>query len=582
MSLGIRVGAIVYCLSLSFAGFCADDSVEGGSVSKNHWLHKGELGVDSLGPVTQEMLEQGTSDPEKWLLYGGSYANHRHSPMKDFTTRNVKKLRVSWAMPTGTTGQFEASPVVYDGIMYVTTSYNRLFALNATNGDIYWRYDHSQPKDPRFCCGPVNRGVAISGDTLLMGTLDAKLLAFNRHTGEIIWETEVGNYKHGLSITAAPLIVGNLAVIGVAGGEFGIRGYFDAYNLNTGERVWRHYTVPAEGEPGAETWADDSYKTGGSPAWTTGAYDPETETLFWTTGNPAPDWNGDSRKGDNLYSDSVLAVDIHTGVRKWHFQYTPHDVWDYDGNSQIFLLDMKYKGEKRKTVVQANRNGYYYIIDRTNGEFLQATKYLEQVTWGTIDENGRPVVNPLAMPKEDPDFRVCPGLFGGSNGAWTNAYSPKTGYIYVAAMENCMQFEKGFSMFLQGLPFLGGSFKLVDAKAGKSYGHLTAIDAATGDIAWRYHDDDPMMGGVLSTEGGVVFTGNQQGKVLALDAKKGKVLWEFKMGSGIRSQPIVYKVDGRAYLAVGSGNYINFASSSGGPSIIPEGGHLFVFSLDGR
>lgn len=557
-------------------------AVEAQKTTKNHWLHEGELGRDNLGPVTNTMLEEGTEDPQRWLLYGGNYSNYRHSPIKDFTPRSVKKLRVAWSMPTGTTGQFEVSPIVYDGVMYVTTSYNRLYALDASNGDVLWRYDHPQPKDPRYCCGPANRGVAILGDRLVMGTLDAKLLAFNRHTGAIEWQVDVADYKQGFSITAAPLIVKNLVVTGVAGGEFGIRGFFDAYNIDTGERVWRHYTIPTDGEPGVDTWAGDSYKTGGSPAWTTGAYDPDTETLYWTTGNPAPDWNGDDRAGDNLYSDSLLAVDVNTGKLKWYFQFTPHDLWDYDGNSQIFLLDTKFNGQPRKLVVQPNRNGYYYILDRITGEFLQASQYLEQVTWGTVNDNGRPLVNPQAMPAEEPEFRVCPGLFGGSNGSWTMAYSPKRNLIYVAAMENCMKYQKGFPMFLQGLPFLGGSFQLVDARSDKSYGHLTAIDASTGKIAWRYKDDDPMMGGVLSTAGGVVFTGNQQGYALAINAKNGKELWRFKMGSGMRSQPIAYRVNGKSYLAVGSGNYINFASSSGAASIIPEGGQLFVFSIGGK
>ncbi len=574
----VRVGFWVALLLWGTTAWAAEGDDK--AAAKNQWLHKGELGRDGLGPVTDEMLGQGTDDPEKWLHYGGDYGNQRHSPIRDFTPRKVKKMRVAWAFPTGTVGQFEASPVVYDGVMYVSTSYNRLFALNAENGEIFWRYDHTQPKDLRFCCGPVNRGVGIIGDTVLMGTLDAKLIAFNRHTGEVLWETKVADYQKGFSLTSAPLIVKNLAVIGVGGGEFGIRGYFAAYDVNTGKEVWRHYTVPDKGEPGADTWKGDSYKTGGAPAWATGAFDAETDTLYWTTGNPAPDWNGDSRLGDNLYSDSVLAVNVDTGKLKWYFQFTPHDLWDYDGNSQIFLLDLTYNDQPLKAVVQANRNGYYYIINRENGEFLKATQYLEQVTWGTIDANGRPEVDPRAVPSEKPDFRVCPGLFGGSNGAWTSAFNPKLGLIYVAALENCMRFVKGESIYLEGLPYLGGSFELVDAAAGKSYGHVTAIDAATGEIAWRYKDENPMMGGLLSTAGGVVFTGNQEGYALALDAKSGKELWRFKMGSGMRSQPVAYQVGKKSYVAIGSGNFINFASASGGPSIIPEGGHLFVFTLD--
>jgi alcohol dehydrogenase (cytochrome c) len=544
----------------------------------SHWINDEAIGNDQ-GPVTANDLLQGTADPSQWLLYGGDYANFRHSPIDDLTPETVGKLQVAWSFPTGTPEQFEVSPVIYDGIMYVTSSNNRLFALNAASGDLYWRYDHPLPSDLRICCGIVNRGAGVSGDLVLMATLDARLLAFNRLSGEIVWNVEIGPYADGFSATSAPLIVNDLAVIGVAGGEYGIRGYFDAYDVATGKRVWRHYTVPAAGEPGVETWAGDSYKNGGAPAWTSGAYDPETNILYWTTGNPAPDWNGNSRAGDNLYSNSLLAVNPATGERLWHFQFTPHDVWDYDGNTQIFLVDIERDGQTRKAIVQPNRNGFFYILDRSDGSFIDAAPYVQELNWAAMGEDGRPIVDPGAKPAEEPDFRVCPGNAGGMNGAWTAALNPDLGLAYVPVIESCQQYQKGIVAFVKGQPFMGGLPIGVDVATGKAHGHISAIDVSTGEVRWRFMDPNPMMGGVVSTAGGVLFTGNQEGFALALDAADGSELWRFRMGGGMRSQPVVYRADGRSYVAIGSGNSTTWAAFVGGPTMIPEGGQLFVFAL---
>ena len=546
-----------------------------------HWVASEPVG-NGAGPVSDAMLSEAPGDPSRWLLYGGDYRNYRHSPLESLNPASVKDLRVAWALPTGTTGQFEVSPVIYDGVMYVTTSYNRLFALDAKTGEMLWRYDHEQPPQLRLCCGPPNRGVAIAGDLVMMATLDAKLIAFQRRTGEIAWSVEIANFEDGYSATSAPLVVGDLAVIGIAGGEYGVRGFFDAYEVSTGKRVWRHYTVPAEGEPGVETWAGDSYRNGGSPAWTSGAYDVESDTLYWTTGNPSPDWNGDLRAGDNLFSNSLLAVEMKTGKRKWHFQFTPHDVWDYDGNTQIFLVDVERNGATVKAVAQANRNGYFYLIDRESGEFLLAEPYVEQVNWATIDDAGRPVVNPAALPTLEPTERVCPSNFGGMNGAWTGAYNPDLGLAYIPAVEACQLFAKGIVVFIKGIPYLGGLPETVDAMEGKAYGHLSAIDVATGKVRWRHRDAHPMMGGVLSTAGGVVFTGNLTGSALALDAETGEQLWSFRMGGGVRSQPVAYELDGQTYVAIGSGSFATLDAFAGGLETIPEGGHLFVFTVPSK
>jgi alcohol dehydrogenase (cytochrome c) len=557
----------------------AEEPGEDFFVLPSHWINEEPIG-NGLGEVTNAMLETSSESAEQWLQYGGGYNNFRHSPIEELSPDNIDRLEFAWAMPSGTDGQMAASPVIYDGIMYMTASYNRLFAINAVTGELYWRYDHQQPSDLRICCGPTNRGVAIIGNKVLMATLDARLMAFDRFSGEILWNTVIEDYQRGFSATSAPLIVKNLAIIGVGGGEFGVRGFFDAFDVNTGERVWRHYTVPDEGEPGVETWSGDSYKNGGAPAWTIGAYDPELDLLYWTTGNPAPDWNGDARLGDNLYSDSVLAIDPDTGEMEWYFQFTPHDVWDYDGNTHLFLVDIEWQDEPVKAVVQANRNGFFYIINRETGQFLQATAYVEQLNWATsMEPNGRPVVDVTTFPSEEPTVRICPGIAGGMNGSVSGALNPDLGLAYVPVIESCQMMQKGISIPVEGQLFLGGTFIPVDATDGSSYGHISAIDYNSGEIAWRYYDAEPMMAGVLSTAGGLLFSGSQTGQAFALDAATGEKLWEYRLGSGIRSQPIAYQAEGQTFVAIPSGNFAGIAGGVGGNTMIPEGGHLFVFKL---
>ena len=544
---------------------------------QTHWTATDAVG-DGAGPVEQSLLEAAPTR-ESWLHYGGNYGSWRHSPITELTPASASNLRLAWIAQTGVSGQLESSPVVYDGVLYLTSSMNRLLAYDAGDGSLLWRYDHQNPSDLRICCGPVNRGVGISGDAVIMGTLDARLLAFNRKSGELLWNTEVEPYASGFSITSAPLIAEGVAVIGIGGGEYGVRGFFDGYDVETGKRLWRHYTVPDEGQPGVETWAGDSYKTGGAPTWATGSYDPATKTLFWTTGNPSPDWNGDTREGDNLYSDSVLAVDIATGERKWHFQFTPHDVWDYDGNSEVWLVDVQVNEQTIPALVQANRNGYFYVLDRRDGGFLHASQYVHQLNWATLDENGRPVVNPAMMPADEPTQRVCPGLAGGNNAAYAGAYSPVTGLAYVPTIESCMMFRKGLVVFVEGIPFFGGEPIPSDTVEGKSYGHLSAIDVSTGETRWSYRDPTPMLAGVLSTEGGLVVTGNASGHLLGFDAETGDEVWRYQTGSGIRSHPIAYQHDGRTFMAVGSGGGGIVQTTVGTAPSLPEGSVLLVFEL---
>ena len=516
-----------------------------------------------------------------WLTYGGSYANWRYSPLADITRDNVARLAPAWMFQTGVQGQVAGSPVVADGMLFFTAAHNNLYGLDAVSGDVKWHYEHQMSSDLRLCCGPANRGVAIAGNKIFMATLDARLLAFERATGKLLWNTQMADYKLGFSATSAPLVVKDKVIVGNGGGEFATRGFVAAYDLETGKERWRRYTVPQAGEKHADSWAGESWKGGGAPAWMTGTYDTTSNLLYWSTGNPAPLFNGDARKGDNLYSDSVLALDADSGELRWHFQATPHDVWDYDATNGLVLIDVEQDGKPLRAIAQPNRNGYVYLLDASSGKFLRGTQYIENLNWSTgLDANGRPSVDPKFVPTVDGLVEmVCPGPIGGNNGSTTYAYSPITKTMFVPVIESCMSLAKEEAGMHPGDPSFGGSLGDSFATLGKAYGHLTAIDPASGKIKWRYRDDYPMIGGALATGGGVIFTGNQQGYALALDADSGKLLWKFQTGSGIRSQPITYRINGRQYVAIGSGTGGVAASVVGQPKIFTFGSALVVFAL---
>ena len=533
-----------------------------------------------LQPVTQERLLKGTDDPSAWLMYGGSYAGWRFSPLTDINRNNVKKLQAAWVFQTGVPGQLTASPIVADGILYLTASYNHLFALDAVTGEMLWKYDHPLPDDARICCGPTNRGVAIAEDKVFMATLDARIVALDRKTGAVVWNTQIDEYEKGYSATVAPLVVKDKVIVGISGGEYGIRGYLDAYDIKTGARKWRRYTIPGEGEKGVETWTGDSWKNGGGPTWVTGSYDSEQNLLFWGTGNPSPDWNGDVRKGDNLYTDSVLALDPETGEIKWYFQFTPHDVWDYDGNTDLFLVDVERSGQMVKALAQPNRNGYVYVLDRSTGKFLHGTQYVDQLNWSKgLDENGRPIVNPQFVPTPEPTEFICPGAAGGKNGSYTAAYSPVSQMMYVPVIESCMQLKKAAATFIQGIPYWAGGPGATQGDDQSSYGHLSAIDPATGAIKWRYTDAYPLFGGTLATGGGLVFSGNQDGYALAFDDTTGELLWKFQTGSAVRGQPATYKIADRQYVAIPSGGGGLTVTFVGEHPLTTKGSALVVFAL---
>ena len=540
----------------------------------------GDTKLPEISAVSNEKLLRGTDDMTGWHQYGGSYHNWRYSPLRKINKRNVKNLRPEWIFQTGTKGQLGGSPIVADGVLFLTAPYNNLWAINAATGEAVWHYERELPDDLRICCGPANRGVAVAGRAIFMATLDAYLVAIDRVSGEILWEVKIEDYKAGYSATSAPLVIKDLVITGISGGEYGARGFIDAYEVSSGKHVWRRFVVPAAGEPGVETWEGDSWQTGGGPSWATGTYDVETGLLYWPTGNPSPDWNGDSRGGDNLFTNSVLALEPETGEMNWYFQFTPHDVWDYDATNGLIVTNLKIEGEKTRVLVQPNRNGFVYVLSAKEGKFLTAFQYTDRMNWAKgIDQDGRPLVDPDYVPTEDSKKFICPGQVGGHNGSFTYAFHPKTKLMYVPSIESCSKMVKEDTVFKKGDPFWGGGPVENESDSGSSYGLFQAIDPETGSIKWKYKDRFPMVAGALATAGDVVFTANQEGYVLAFDTNNGDLLWKFQVGSSVRGQPITWEQGGRQYLAVPSGGGGLAVEMIGEPPLVTRGGSIVVFSV---
>lgn len=501
--------------------------------------------------VTHEDLLRADETPGNWLTYSGNFQGHRHSGLDEITTSNVDQLRLKWAFQRRFREKFETTPLVVDGIMYLTVPPNEAYALDAETGVVLWEYKRSLPPKIIVCCGQVNRGLAIQGDRLFMATLDAMVIALDRKTGRLLWESDMIDYKLGYAATHAPLVVKDKVIVGVAGGEYGIRGFIDAYNVEDGEREWRFYTVPGPGEFGNDTWEGDSWKTGGASVWITGSYDPATNLTYWGTGNPGPDWNGDVRKGDNLFSDAVVALDADTGEREWHFQFTPHDVHDWDATQIMVLVDRAFQGRGRALLITANRNGFYYVLDRVTGEFLHASEFVKQTWAERIDENGRPVRAHGKFPTEKGN-KVFPMVAGGTN--WMSpTYSPRTGLFYVTAREGSSIYFKGEAVYKPGTRFWGGHFRNQDQDEDWK-GAIRALDPVTGALVWEHRMFKPAWAGLVSTAGGLVFGGSEEGYLKALDAETGEQLWYINLGGRIVASPMTYESKGRQQVAVAAGN----------------------------
>jgi alcohol dehydrogenase (cytochrome c) len=514
------------------------------------WLFAPVALLAQIG-VPYERIRDADKEPGNWLTYSRDYTGQRYSPLDQIHTGNAGKLRMAWMRQVNELDAFETSPIVVDGTLFITAPPNVVEALDAATGRALWSYQKDLPKDLRLCCGKVNRGLAILGGTLYYASTDAHLIALDARTGSVRWDVTMADYKTGYSSTGAPLAVRDKIVTGMAGGEYGTRGFIDAYDARTGKRVWRFNTIPAKGEPGNETWQGDSWKTGAATTWVTGAYDPESNTVYWGTGNPGPDWNGDVRKGDNLYSDCLIALDADTGAKKWHFQYTPHDVNDWDSTQTPILVDAKVQGQSRKLVVLANRNGFYYALDRTTGKFVAGRPYVKQ-TWASgLDEAGRPMRRPNTGPSPEGTL-IWPSLSGGSNW-YSSTYSPKTDLYYVNVKEMAAIYFKGDADYKPGAQFNGGG--QTDYQGEDPYGAVRALEVATGQLRWEYRLHSPSHSGLMTTAGGLVF-GSNGSSFFALDAQKGSLLWRFETGGGggIDANPISYMNAGKQYVAIAAGH----------------------------
>lgn len=510
----------------------------------------GGAAANPAAAVTGERIVRApAAEPENWLTYYGGYAGQRYSALDQIDTRNVSRLREAWSKTWEIQAKFEATPLVVNGVMYLTTGgHTQVFALDAATGRELWKFSPPVNVDIPICCGHVNRGVAIADGKVYVNTLDAVLYALDAGTGRVVWQRRYADPQEGYSATVAPLVVKDMVVTGISGGEYGIRGFIDAFDLRTGERRWRFWTIPGPGEAGHDTWGSDAWQTGGGPTWITGTYDPELDLLYWGVGNPGPDFNGGVRPGDNLYTSGVVALDPDDGQLRWHYQFTPHDVWDYDGMNVMTLADLEVDGRRVRALLHADKNGYFYVLDRVTGRYVWAVPYARQ-TWTTgIDpRTGRPVVNPAGLPAAH-DRPMCPSSHGASE--WVHmAYHPATRMVYVPVIEQCSVFRVGQAYYRPGLPFFGGAENLDAFGPGEAHGYLKAIDAQTGREAWTIRSRWPVDASVLATAGGLVFWRENNGLFHATDARTGRDLWTHKGGGGTRGQVMTYAVDGVQYVA---------------------------------
>jgi alcohol dehydrogenase (cytochrome c) len=526
----------------------AGEAVDQGTL--NYKTPGGDVAPPVVSSVTYERILNARSEPQNWLTYYGAYNGQRYSPLDQINTENVKRIGPAWVFQAGTTGiiagastySFEAAPIVVDGVMFLAGWDGWVWALNAKTGVEIWRYKHAIPYDVSLCCGNVNRGVAVAKGKVFFVTANAHVLALDATTGKRVWDKTYGDVRAGESATVAPLIVKNMVIVGSSGGEFGVRGHLDAFDLDTGEHQWRCYTVPKPGEPGSETWPaeGEAWARGGANCWITGTFDPETNLLYVGTGNPAPDFDGGVREGDNLYTDSIIAVDVDAGQIRWHYQCTPHDVWDYDSIGECIL----FESDGRKLLGHFDKNGYFFVVDRTNGSLVQITPFVDRITWGAITRDGR--VTPKVYPdKEGEPVHFYPGPAGAKE--WTHAaYSPKTGLFYVPVQDVGATATRRRREFKESIPYWGAG---VQVDIEDMTGSISAFDA-NGEEKWRWRNELPMCASVLATGGDLVFAGEPSGEFNALDARTGELLWQFQCGSGHHSNPTTYMVDGRQYIAV--------------------------------
>jgi alcohol dehydrogenase (cytochrome c) len=494
-----------------------------------------------------------------WPSYNGATTGSRYSTLAQIDRTNIGRLAPKWMFTLPNTSRLQVTPVVVGGVMYVTNA-NECYALDAGTGREIWHYQRPRTKGViGNAAGGINRGAAVAGDRVFMVTDHAHIIALNRHTGALLWDTEMADFRQNYNATGAPLPVGNLVIAGTSGGDEGVRGFVGAFDQTSGKEVWRFWTVPAPGEPRSETWQGKGIAHPGGATWMTGAYDPQLDMLYWPVGNPGPDLIGDDRLGDNLYTDSIVALNPKTGALKWHFQFTPHDVWDYDAQEPPALVDAAWQGQQRKLLVQANRNGFFYVLDRADGKFLFGTPYAKNVTWATgLTPDGRPIKAPNMEPTLQ-GTRVCPSLDGASNW-YSTSYNPITGLYYVQTNDKCGIFTKTPMEWQAGKGFMGGSFRQAPDEPAQRV--LRAIDIHTGKPAWELPQTGAVnsWGGTLSTAGGIVIFGEDGGALAAADAANGQLLWSFQTSQLWKASPMTYMFDNKQYVAVAAGpNIIAFS-----------------------
>jgi alcohol dehydrogenase (cytochrome c) len=560
--------------------------------------------------VTPDQLLKAEADPGNWLTHHKDYSAHRFSPLNQINRDNVKNLHVAWTLALGgvegggiwSHGGLEGTPIVDNGIMYVTDGWGSVYKIDTRGGQgkLLWKMDPKTDHDwagAIACCGVDNRGVALSGNLVLSHSLDGRLIATDKESGKVAWQRQVADPDKGEVITAAPLVVKNKVITGVAGAEYGIRGWIAATDLDSHKEVWRTYTIPAKGEPGSDTWKDayDAAATGGGSTWVTGSYDPKSNTLYWGVGNPGPDWDSQYRPGDNLYTDSTLALDVDSGKIKWHFQHTPNDAFDYDSVSENVLVDAPVHGREMHLDLEADRNGFAYALDRENGSFVWGLPFVKQVTWtkGLDPETGKPAEYDPKLPvqkynasvtpsKDNLVTMICPGNMGGKNWPPT-AYNPNLKEWYIPVIESCNRITE--KPETPGKPpakrelFTGGG----PDQPVRITGSVTAIDVTTGKEVGKYETPYPMLGGLLTTPD-LVFYGQPDGKVAALDAKTLKPLWSFDTGSGVNAPPMTFTSNGKQYVAilVGQGGAWDkwFIDSTPELKSMQPSSMLYVFALD--
>lgn len=542
---------------------------------------RAQPGVD----LQPERIARADSEPQNWLTYGGNYGAWRHSQLAQINSQNVKKLVPVWSFPTGELrGGLNATPLVADGIMYLVGPHNRVFAINAATGEKLWSYFYQLPKDFSVPYTPGTRGIALAYGMVYLGTLDNHLVAIDAKTGREVWDVEIQDVRQcGCNVTSAPLVVKDKVIVGGTGGETAHRGYLTAFDAKTGKLLWRFYTIPAKGEPGSETWAEESWRYGGGPTWLTGSYDPELNLLYWGVGNPSSDFYGEGRRGDNLYTNSIVALDPDTGKLKWYFQEIPHDLYDFDSSYECVLVNARKDGVERKLLVHPNKGGFTWVVDRETGKFVSGYPFIDTLTWMKgLDAAGKPT-GLLPVPPDKQTY-VCPSVCGGRS--WNHSsFSPRTGLWYNVGWEFCGIIKPEKLEVIEGQGLFGGGADIIPPKGVKPYGHIDAYDPATGERKWRYDTKYANLSSLLTTAGDLLFAGDVEGNAFALDARSGEKLWSFNTGGGISGSPVSYAVNGRQYVAVPSG----MGSLIGGvvPIIwpeakgrLPEGAStLFVFAL---